>query len=238
MSNTLDERLAGVWIDDAVWSAYPEYVAVVIAVTGLNPGPSTQSSEALLVSAEQQALELLDGREPHELPELATWREAFTSFGVKPRDGRSSVEALMRRISSGLPRIDRLTDTYNAISVKHLVPVGGEDLSGYVGSARLVIASGDESFDTVANGEPVTQRASPGEVVWRDDVGVTCRRWNWRQCVRTRLSENTKDALFIIDSLGPDAQRRGEAAAGELMTSLATDSASIEYVWRTVSSQM
>jgi DNA/RNA-binding domain of Phe-tRNA-synthetase-like protein len=28
----------------------------------------------------------------------------------------------------------------------------------------------------------------PGEVIWRDDDGVTCRCWNWRQCVRTRIT--------------------------------------------------
>ena len=28
-------------------------------------------------------------------------------------------------------------------------------------------------------------------------------RWNWRQCVRTRLDERTVNALFILDGLDP-----------------------------------
>jgi DNA/RNA-binding domain of Phe-tRNA-synthetase-like protein len=68
----------------------------------------------------------------------------------------------------GLPRIDRLTDIYNAMSVKHLLPIGGEDR----GPARLVRAAGDEPFDTIREGQPVTEHPEPGEVVWRD-VGLT-----------------------------------------------------------------
>jgi DNA/RNA-binding domain of Phe-tRNA-synthetase-like protein len=122
---------------------------------------------------------------------------------VKPRVARSSVEALVRRVDAGLPRIDRLTDLYNAISVEHLVPVGGENLDHYVGAPRLVRATGDEPFDTIADGQPTTVMADPGEVLWRDDLGVTCRRWNWRQCSRTRLDDTTNTILFIVDALAP-----------------------------------
>jgi DNA/RNA-binding domain of Phe-tRNA-synthetase-like protein len=162
------------------------------------------------------------------------WREAYLSFGVKPRTARSSVEALLRRASTGLPRIDRLTDIYNAVSVTSLLPIGGEDSQGYVGVPRLVIATGSETFDTVADGQPLAQHPEPGEPVWRDDRGVTCRRWNWRQCVRTRLRGTTTDALFIIDGLGPDAQARGDQAATTLIDLLAVDSPSAAFTVRAV----
>ena len=129
---------------------------------------------------------------------------------------RSSFEALMRRVDKGLPRIDLLTDIYNAVSVVHRVPIGGENLDAYVGPARLVLADGSESFDTVENGEPVVQSPETGEVVWVDDAGVTCRRWNWRQCVRTRLHTGCTSALFIVDGLGTDASARAKAAMDDL----------------------
>jgi DNA/RNA-binding domain of Phe-tRNA-synthetase-like protein len=109
-----------------------------------------------------------------------------------------------------------MTDHYNAVSVQHLVPIGGEDLDGYDGPPRLVVADGTESFDTVADGQPVVQHADVGEVVWRDDTGVTCRRWNWRQGTRTRLSPATTRALFILDGLGEGATDRVTAAADAL----------------------
>ena len=138
------------------------------------------------------------------------------------------------RVPAGLPRVDRLTDVYNAVSVMHLMPIGGEDLSGYQGSARLVVASGDEPFDTVADGQPAVHTATAGEIIWRDDAGVTCRRWNWRQCVRTRLRQETADALFIIDALGPDACSRAEATAADLVSRLAVDSPAATSLPRTL----
>ena len=130
----------------------------------------------------------------------------------------------MRRVDAGLPRIDRLTDLYNAVSVEHLIPVGGEDLDSYAGPPRLVRATGDEPFDTVADGQPITVTADPGEVVWRDDLGVTCRRWNWRQCVRTRLGEDTSSILFILDALHPTTTEQLHAAGDALVAAVTAGS--------------
>jgi B3/4 domain len=89
----------------------------------------------------------------------------------------------VRRAASdhGLPRINVLVDLYNAISILHRVPIGGEDLDHYDGPARLILASGNEPFQTTANGAPMVDYAEPGEPVWTDGGGITCRRWNWRQ---------------------------------------------------------
>ena len=57
-----------------------------------------------------------------------------------------------------------------------------------------------------------------GEVVWRDDRGVTCRRWNWRQGIRTRLGADARRMWFILESLGPmpiDALHDAGAALGD-----------------------
>ena len=88
--------------------------------------------------------------------------------------------------------MNRLTDLYNAVSVLHQVPLGGEDLTRYDGPPRLVRATGQEPFDTVADGETVVEHPDPGEVVWCDDAGVTCRRWNWRQARRTRSARTPR----------------------------------------------
>jgi DNA/RNA-binding domain of Phe-tRNA-synthetase-like protein len=228
--------LARASVDPQVLERHPGYVALLVTASGLVPGPSSDAGEAALREAETAAAARLEGREPHDLPEIAVWRDVFASFGVKPREARSGVEALLRRASSGLPRIDRLTDVYNAVSVLHLLPLGGEDLAHYAGPPRLVVAAGDEPFDTVANGEPVLQHAAPGEVVWRDDLGVTCRRWNWRQCVRTRLTQSTTRALFVVDALGPDSAARAEAAAADLVARLGADSPGAVFAQRVLGS--
>lgn len=85
----------------------------------------------------------------------------------------------------------------------HLIPVGGEDTDHIRSGMRLVRAAGQEPFATVAGGEPAVDHPEPGEVVWCDDEGVTCRRRNWRQGVRTRLTEESVNAVFLLESLAP-----------------------------------
>jgi len=212
----LDGLLAAVAVDSAVHELRPDYVALVVAADGLPGGPSDARSDGWLREAEAAAAERLAGSPPEAQPHVALWRDAYRAFGAKPQRTRSSLEALLRRVPDGLPRINRLTDLYNAVSVLHEVPVGGEDLDRYAGAARLVRAAGTEPFETTADGQPVVENAEPGEVVWADDAGVTCRRWNWRQCTRTQLSQTTTRALFIIDALGHDALARATAAGDDL----------------------
>ncbi len=216
----LETFLAGAWVDPAVSALRPDYRALLIAVAGTSPGPSDATSDALLRAAEDDARAALADGDVSDLPHVAAWREAYRSFGAKPTRTRNSLEALVRRVPAGLPRIDRLTDVYNAISVRHRIPLGGEDLDRYDGSPRLLRATGEEPFDTAADGEPVVEHPDPGEVVWCDEVGVTCRRWNWRQGRRTQLTEATTRALFILDALEPVTDDALHAAADELVEAL------------------
>jgi DNA/RNA-binding domain of Phe-tRNA-synthetase-like protein len=212
----LDALLAAAAVDPAVHELRPDYVALLVVADALPGGPSDEASDGWLRDAEAAAAGRLAGSPPEERPHVALWRDAFRAFGAKPQRTRNSLEALLRRVPYALPRINRLTDLYNAVSILHEVPVGGEDLDGYVGPARLVRATGTEPFETTADGQPVVEHAEPGEVVWADDAGVTCRRWNWRQCTRTQLSAATTRALFIIDALGPDALATATDAGDDL----------------------
>ena len=213
--------LAGASLDPAVLRLRPDYRAVLITADGLRGGPSDGASERILAAAEVTARQLLAGRPPEEQPHLAAWRDAYRAFGAKPQRTRPSVEALLRRLDpDGLPRIDRITDVYNAVSIASLLPIGGEDRDPYAGPPRLVRADGTEPFDTTASGEAVVEHPGPGEVVWRDDAGVTCRRWNWRQGVRTRLTTGTTSAVFVLDVLDPLTDEAAHAAADALSEGL------------------
>ncbi|HEY1673732.1 MAG TPA: phenylalanine--tRNA ligase beta subunit-related protein [Streptosporangiaceae bacterium] len=217
----LEKFLAGARADTAVFALRPDYRALLVAADGLVPGPGDEESEALLQAAEAAARESLRDRPVDQLPHVAAWREAYRAFGAKPQRTRNSLEALLRRAESGLPRVNRLTDLYNAISVRHQIPLGGEDLTRYRGSPYLIRAAGTEPFDTVADGATVIEHPEPGEVVWCDEAGVTCRRWNWRQGRRTQLSEDTTTALFILDALAPVTDEALDATADDLVSQLA-----------------
>lgn len=220
-ASTLQAVLDAARVDDAVFALRPDYRALLLAVDGITPSPSDETSEALLVAAEAAARDTVAELPVDQHPHIAAWREAYRSFGAKPQRTRNSLEALTRRAAAGgLPRVNRLTDVYNAVSVLHQLPLGGEDLTRYAGAPRLIRAIGTESFDTAAEGEPVIEHPAPGEVVWCDDAGVTCRLWNWRQARRTQLTDATTTALFILDVLDPMTNEQVDAAADDLVKQL------------------
>ncbi|MFE9363279.1 B3/4 domain-containing protein [Streptomyces sp. NPDC006978] len=209
-------------VSDEVRTLAPGFTHLAVEAHGLINGPSHEDSSALLDDAVRRLTERLGGRAPHEDPHVAAWREVYTAFGAKPSRTRNSAEALARRAltDAGLPRINRLVDLYNAISVAHLIPVGGEDTDHIRGAMRLVRSAGQEPFPTVAGGEEAVEHPEPGEVVWRDDEAVTCRRWNWRQGTRTRLTEESVNAVFLLEGLTPATAAELGAAATELAESL------------------
>lgn len=204
-------------VDAAVQALRPDFAVLALAVSGLVNGPSDAQSETWLRDAEAHA-RAAGGAVPAH---VAAWQEAYRAFGAKPQRTASSVEALWRRaLGPGLPRVNWLVDLYNAVSVRHGLPVGGEDLAAFAGQIRLVRAVGTETFDTVKDGQPANDPPSSGEVVWADDLGVTCRRWNWRQGTRTRLTDASSTALFLLERLEPMPLDALDAAGDALIAGI------------------
>ena len=150
---------------------------------------------------------------------LNAWAKVFSAFGAKPKRTPCSAEALRKRVlrDGTMAALDPVVDLYNAVSLRYAIPVGGENLDAYSGNPRLTFASGSEPFDTMKAGEPAVEYPDAGEVVWCDDTGVTCRRWNWRQGVRTRLSASDKHMWFILESL-PEMPLDALYEAGKMLT--------------------
>ncbi len=218
--------LDGVRVDPAVAAAFPDYRALALVVRGCANGPSDDVSRGLLAAAAERARERLDDQVPSTLRELAAWRAAFSAFGAKPSRFPSSAEALLKRVARGdaPPAVNRLVDCYNAVSIVHALPLGGEDARRIEGQAVLLQAAGDEPCD-VPGSDGTPQPPAPGEVVWRDAAGVTCRAWNWRQGARTRITEHTTDAWFLLEAMEPAGAARLEGAAEELLANLAATGA-------------
>lgn len=202
-------------VDPGVFERWPGYRVILVAGDQVDVAALAPVAEQLLADAHAAARTVGSGElDAH----TARWQEAYRDFGVKPRVARPSSDALIRRAASekGLPSINVLVDLYNAISILHRVPIGGEDLDRYDGHARLVVATGDEPFHTTSEGEPVTDHPEAGEPVWVDGSGVTCRRWNWRQTHRTAIDERTTRVGFIVDSLDAPGHTGAAAAAAQL----------------------
>ncbi len=128
------------------------------------------------------------------------WRKTYASFGSKPSDFRCSAEALIRTVIKGrdIRHVNKVVDLYNFISMKHIIPSGGEDLDKIEGNLYLKYADGDETF--VPLGSDRQENPDKGEVIYVDDNrNVICRRWNWRESDKTKLTEGTKNAIVVIE---------------------------------------
>jgi len=197
-------------VEPAVWERFPEYRALSVVVREFHADAPAPAAAIPLSPPAWMA------------GHLDAWRGAFRAFGANSKKTPCSVEALWKRVekSGSLPSIHPVVDLYNALSIRFGACFGGEDLDRYEGPPRLGIARGDEPFDTVRDGVPVTEHPEAGEVVWRDDRGVTCRRWNWRQCKRTALTADSRHLWFIIDRLPPMPVAELERAGEELSAGL------------------
>ena len=94
--------------------------------------------------------------------------------------------------------------------MRHGLPIGGEDIDKFEGDNRLTTAAGDEEFITY--GSDKSEPPYPGEVIYKDDAGAICRCFNWRESVRTMLTEDTKNAFMCIEMT--DADRLNDLDAG------------------------
>ena len=187
-------------IDAEIFALRPDFMALSIHVSGGRNGPSDATSEALLAEA-LLSLDAFPWAEAH----LDAWRDAYRALGAKPKKTPCSAEALRKRaVKDGAMRpLNAVVDLYNAVSLRFAIPVGGEDATTYAGLPRLCLARGNEPFHTTAEGQPVIEAPEAAEVIWRDDLGVTCRRWNWRQGPRTQITEASQDMWFVLERLDP-----------------------------------
>ncbi|KIS03958.1 B3/B4 domain-containing protein [Paucilactobacillus wasatchensis] len=203
-------------IDNEFWELFPDATIYSLVAKRLNNNDEdTAFYEQLLSAAEKEAQQYIQTEPFRENPVVAQWREAFTKFKTK-KGARSSIEALLKRVSQGkeLGTINPLVDIYNSMSLKHGVPCGGEDLNAMDGELHLGVAKGGEQFLPLGAEEDAP--ALTGEVIYYDQTGAICRCFNWREAQRTMLTENTTNAVLIIESINAEQSKRAKEAIEEL----------------------
>lgn len=186
-------------VDTALFNQFPDLTIGV--VVGRDIDNHGHAEHLLEQAARHAAISSMKALEQDS--RILRWHEAYRSFGAKPKKHRCSVESLYRVLLGGraLRSINRLVDIYNFISVKYVLPVGGDDLDRIEGSIRLTHAAGTERFVALNDTQPTNPDA--GEVVYRDDHDVLCRRWNWRECDKSKMTAETSRAVLFVEGLQP-----------------------------------
>lgn len=203
-------------IKDDFWELFPNAKIGIITYNGIDNTIKDENQYKDMISqGEKEALTHLPNEEFSSNEVINVWRDAFKKFKTK-KGARSSIEALLKRVSTskGLGTINPLVDIYNSISLKYAMPCGGENMDKFIGDIRLTKATGDESFITL--GSDKSEPPYEGELVYKDDEGAICRCWNWRESVRTMLTEDTKNAFLCIELVDENREKDFENALKEL----------------------
>jgi DNA/RNA-binding domain of Phe-tRNA-synthetase-like protein len=219
----MGQRQTTLRVSEGIYQLFPEVVLGIVAFRNINNAGERPELMAALREAEAQTVELFSGVIINDHPQIAPWREAYRKFGAKPKDYPSSVENLVRRVAKGhyLPHINLLVDLYNLVSLRHIVPVGGEDLDRIEGDVELTLAT-DHEAPIQMLGETEARPPRTGEVIYKDDVGAICRRWNWKEADRTKFTESTHDGFLVVEGLPPVNGKRIEPILDELAALVAT----------------
>ena len=204
-------------IADTIFDEFPELILGVVILHNIDNSQSMPEITEMLREAESALAGKFGGTPVIEHPYIATWREAYRKFGAKPKDYPSSVENLTRRVLNGaaIGHINNLVSLYNTVSLRHILPVGGEDVDKIVGDVLLTRAGNDEPAVFLL-GEKEARAPRAGEIIYTDQVGAICRRWNWKEADRTKLTQETTDAFLVIESLPPVPRATVETAIREL----------------------
>jgi len=201
-------------IDKEIFELFPDVkIGIVIARDIDNKAKDDLDYSQLLRIGQVEAKEYLLEDTFTDNPVVSVWRDAYRQFKTK-KGARSSIEAMLKRVQGGKPLtpINPLVDIYNMISLKYGMPCGGEDMDKFIGPVQLTLAKGDEAF--IVLGSEESAPPNPGEVIYKDDAGAICRCWNWREAVRTMLTEETKNAFLCIELIQPE--RTNEFSQGLL----------------------
>jgi DNA/RNA-binding domain of Phe-tRNA-synthetase-like protein len=199
---------------------FERFKGLSIGVVIVKGADNSGSDGEILKSIREQEKRIRESYDTWTLsaePKIAAWRNAYSAFGGKPGKNKVSVESLYRTVLNGnlLRHINQLVDIYSLVSLKHMLPAGGEDLDKIEGDIILTFAVADEK-PVLVLGDSEPRAPHEGEVIYKDGVSTICRRWNWREADRTKLTEGTNNCILVIEGLPPVTKEEIESATKEL----------------------
>ncbi|PIP17231.1 MAG: hypothetical protein COX44_01025 [Candidatus Portnoybacteria bacterium CG23_combo_of_CG06-09_8_20_14_all_37_13] len=205
-------------IDQEIFEKFPSFNRGVVVVSDIVNASGNKRIKRLLNKeiGEKMGQNLME----NEL--VRAWDEAHLKFGSNPDEFLPSIKSLLKRITKGggLPFINSVVALFNYISIKYLIPCGGDDVEKVEGNLRLGLAKGNEIFIPLGTNDKESPEA--GEIIYFDDktLRVMCRRWNWRNGDLTKITEATNKIVINLDGIKPATPALIEQARDELASLL------------------
>jgi len=193
-----------------IFKEYPTFRrGIVVGKKIQNHGHSQELEAKLNQAIAQSATQPIDIKTDIR---IIVWNQAHRQFDSNPNKFPPAHCALLKRVQkpgAQILFINKVVAIMNYNSIIDVMPVGGDDVIQAGGSLELCYANGGEIFRPLGNPENV-EHPDPGEIIYvvSESGEVMCRRWNWRNGHKTRITEDTHTIVMNIDGLGEDSEAR------------------------------
>jgi DNA/RNA-binding domain of Phe-tRNA-synthetase-like protein len=206
-------------IEEEVFRMFPQFCRGIVVASGTDNSRPCPELEKLL-QEEQEKMRQDPTIDLATHPRLVAWKEAYRQFGSNPNKFTPSIVFLAKQVKAGktVRSISPAVDAFNLISIRHVIPCGGDDMASIEGDVTLGRAVSDETFAPIFKPEEI-ERPEPGEVIYvnRFTKRILCRRWNWRNADFSKMTPETKNLAINVDGMLPAIGRSElEEAAEEL----------------------
>lgn len=207
-------------VDDSFWNLFPDCTIGVLVLENVEENKKMSKEEEkeikeLLDKANNDAKKYLVSDVISENPVVKIWRETYSKFPTK-KGARCSIENLLKRVLHDNPvgSILPSVDITNAISLKYALPIGAEDIDKLDGDLYLKEMEGTEHFLPIGSEEE--DKPLKGEIAYADDYGAVCRCFNWRDGLRTQISDDTTKEFIAMECVDPSRVEELKEALDEL----------------------
>jgi DNA/RNA-binding domain of Phe-tRNA-synthetase-like protein len=206
-------------IEEDIFQMFPEFCRGIVIAAGIDNSRPCPDLEKLLKEQEEKTRQDA-GIDLSTHPRLLAWKEAYRRFGSNPNKFTPSIVFLAKQVKSGKPvrSISPAVDAFNIISLKYMIPCGGDDMDSVEDDVTLGRAVSDETFAPIFKPEEI-EHPDSGEVIYvnRRTGKVLCRRWNWRNADFSKITPQTRNLAINVDGMIPSISREEiEEAAEEL----------------------
>jgi len=197
-------------IHKSIFKEYPTFRRGIVVAKAIQNHNHSQELEVKLNEViTQSAAQPIDLKTDDR---IIVWNQAHRQFNSNPNKFPPAHSALLKRVQkpgAHIPFINNVVAIMNYNSIIDVMPVGGDDVIQAGGSLELCYANGSEIFTPLGNPENV-EHPDPGEIIYMvpESKEVMCRRWNWRNGHKTRITEDTHTIVMNIDGLGENSEAR------------------------------
>jgi DNA/RNA-binding domain of Phe-tRNA-synthetase-like protein len=208
-------------VEQDIFDRFPDFKRGLIIVNDVTNAVTNETIDKIL----REEIERKIGKNDVDHEFVKAWDAVYLKLSTNPNKFPPSIKSLLKRVakSGGFPFISSIVALFNYISIKYIIPCGGDDVEKIQGNLCLGLSKGNEVF--VPLGSEAKETPDPGEAIYFDDkaLNVMCRRWNWRNGDFTKITEDTTKLVINVDGIGPVPRSLIEDARDELAQLLARE---------------